>query len=297
MQLAYLGIEVTDLPAWDRFMEDVAGLQKVSDDSTSTASFFRMDENARRFIVKAGPADDLVYAGFAVASNAELGRMRSEFESAGYKTSDLDEEALQERQLRNGFHCQDPFGHRVEFTCGPYAVLDKPFASPCGARFVADELGLGHIVLSADNEAKVVEFYQNIAGFRLSDIINLNGFGEGVKATFLHCNPRHHSLALLNVPGEKRLHHFMIQFDNIDDVGRSYDRCVASEFDPVLTIGRHTNDRMISYYAMTPSGVAVEIGAEGELIDDSSWIPNSYNAGSFWGHRPYSSPADDGAEG
>jgi hypothetical protein len=102
-------------------------------------------------------------------------------------------------------------------------------------------------------------------------------------------------LALLNVTGEKRLHHFMIQMDDIDDVGRSYDRCVASEFDPVVTIGRHTNDRMISFYAMTPSGIAVEIGAHGKLIDDSSWIPNSYNAGSFWGHRPYSDTAYNGA--
>jgi len=289
MQLAYLGIEATDLPAWDRFMEDVAGLQKVSDDSTSTVSFFRMDQNARRFIVKEGPADDIVYAGFTVPNDVELTRMRSGFESAGYKTSNLDAGELQERQVRTGFHCQDPFGHRVEFACGPFAILDKPFVSPRGARFVAEDLGFGHIVLSADDEAKVAEFYLSIAGFLFSDTINLKEFGEGVKATFLHCNPRHHTLALLNVPGEKRLHHFMVQMGDIDDVGRAFDRCVASEFDPILTIGRHTNDHMISFYAMTPSGIAVEIGAQGRLIDDTSWSANSYNAGSFWGHRPYSS--------
>lgn len=292
MQLAYLGLEAADLSAWGRFMEDVAGLQLVQDKSNSVTSFFRMDQNARRFIVKEGPAEDIVYAGFAVRDIVELDRMRREFDAAGYETTDLDEIELHERQIRRGYRCQDPFGHRVEFACGAVAVLDKPFVSPHGARFIADELGFGHIVLSANDDAKVADFYQRIAGFKLSDTINLHEFGEGVQATFFHCNPRHHSLALLNVPGEKRLHHFMVQMDNIDDVGRAYDRCIASEFEPVVTIGRHTNDHMISFYAKTPSGIAVEIGAEARLIDDSSWIASSYEAGSFWGHRPYSSSSD-----
>ena len=288
MQLAYLGLEVSDLSAWDRFMEDVAGLQRVKADSSADVSFFRMDANARRFVIREGTADDIVYAGFAVRDDVELDAMRANFEAAGYHTNDLDAAELLERQVRTGFRCQDPFGHRIEFVRGPFAVLDKPFVSPHGSRFVADELGLGHIVLSADDAAKVAEFYLEIAGFRLSDSINLNEFAQGVQATFLHCNPRHHTLALLNVPGAKRLHHFMVQMDNIDSVGRAFDRCVASEFAPILTIGRHTNDRMISFYAMTPSGIAVEIGAEGRLIDESSWIASSYEAGSFWGHKPYS---------
>ena len=62
---------------------------------------------------------------------------------------------------------------------------------------------------------------------------------------------------------------------------------VQAEGIPVArTLGRHTNDRMISFYARTPSGFEVEYGWGGHLVDDASWEPAELTAVSSWGHVP-----------
>jgi biphenyl-2,3-diol 1,2-dioxygenase len=48
--------------------------------------------------------------------------------------------------------------------------------------------------------------------------------GVPVELTFLHCNPRHHTLALVPASMPKRLNHFMLQVDSMDDVGLAHDR-------------------------------------------------------------------------
>ena len=51
-----------------------------------------------------------------------------------------------------------------------------------------------------------------------------------------------------------------------------------------MTLGRHSNDDMISFYTRTPSGFQIEFGTGGLLIDDSEWLPPRFDVPSFWGH-------------
>lgn len=73
---------------------------------------------------------------------------------------------------------------------------------------------MGHIVLMVPDLEPAVRFSAGVMGFRISDYM-LAPF----KATFLHANPRHHSLAILEV-GVRALHHFMVELNSVDDVGR-----------------------------------------------------------------------------
>jgi hypothetical protein len=58
-----------------------------------------------------------------------------------------------------------------------------------------------------------------------------------------------------------------------------------------MSLGRHTNDRMTSFYVRTPSGFEIEYGAGGRLIDMTEpWMPGHYDAMSFWGHKPPAEP-------
>jgi 3,4-dihydroxy-9,10-secoandrosta-1,3,5(10)-triene-9,17-dione 4,5-dioxygenase len=51
------------------------------------------------------------------------------------------------------------------------------------------------------------------------------------------------------------------------------------------TLGRHVNDKMLSFYMKTPSGFDVEFGCEGlQVEDDFSWIARESTAVSLWGH-------------
>ncbi|WZB71289.1 VOC family protein [Achromobacter xylosoxidans] len=90
--------------------------------------------------------------------------------------------------------------------------------------------------------------------FRLSDYM-LHPF----KAYFFHTNARHHSLALAETGISRRLHHLMVETYSLDDVGQGLDLADADDCVSV-SLGRHSNDLMTSFYARTPSGFMVEYG-------------------------------------
>ncbi len=51
-------------------------------------------------------------------------------------------------------------------------------------------------------------------------------------------------------------------------------------------VGRHPNDRELSFYVMTPSGFELEIGWDALTVEESSWeAGRSYPNMSTWGHE------------
>jgi 3,4-dihydroxy-9,10-secoandrosta-1,3,5(10)-triene-9,17-dione 4,5-dioxygenase len=53
----------------------------------------------------------------------------------------------------------------------------------------------------------------------------------------------------------------------------------------VSTLGRHTNDRMLSFYMATPGGFALEFGCEGLQMDWGGYTPTVSTLPSLWGHK------------
>jgi extradiol dioxygenase len=49
-------------------------------------------------------------------------------------------------------------------------------------------------------------------------------------------------------------------------------------------LGRHSNDRMISFYAETPSGFNLEFGSGAITITPETWVVRHYDRPSLWGH-------------
>jgi 2,3-dihydroxybiphenyl 1,2-dioxygenase len=183
--------------------------------------------------------------------------------------------------------CRDPDGLQVELFVGPTLVTEKPFVSKAGpSRFVTGEQGLGHIVLSTPDIAAFRAFYCEILGFRLSDYIRMNlGPDQAIDLEFFHCNPRHHTLAAAPMALPKKLLHFMVQVEGIDDVGLALERLGAAGHAVSRTIGRHTNDQMVSFYTRTPSGFEVEYGYGAITVDDAAWRVARHDSISVWGHK------------
>lgn len=126
---------------------------------------------------------------------------------------------------------------------------------------------------------------------KLSDRIHTElAPGLTLDITFLHANPRHHTVAFTEAPLPKRIHHFMIELGAMEDVGRAYDRCLERGVPIANTLGQHPNDGMFSFYARTPSGFEVEVGWGGRKVDDATWEVRSYDRLSTWGHRPPTAP-------
>ena len=77
----------------------------------------------------------------------------------------------------------------------------------------------------------------------------------------------------------------MLEVDELDIVGRAWDKVLEEDAAPILsTLGKHTNDKMVSFYVRSPSGFGIEYGTGGILIDDATWTPTRYAAAHYWGH-------------
>ena len=282
-QLGYIAFEVSDLSAWRSFGTDVLGFD-VSETPGGGLSM-RMDGRDARFYLSEGPLDDLAAAGWKLQDAEALEALVAQLRQAGHDVTEADDALVKARGVQRMYRCLDPDGNPQELSCGATAG-GAPFVSSLVASgFVADELGVGHLVLSSKDADRSAAFYTQLLGFRLSDRIRCEIHGFPVDVKFYHCNGRHHSVAL-GGPMPKRLHHFMVEARELDDVGKALDRVVRAGLPIAQTIGRHPNDRMVSFYALTPSGFQFEFGWGGRIVDDATWETAEYDQVSEWGHMP-----------
>jgi len=118
---------------------------------------------------------------------------------------------------------------------------------------------LGHVVYWVKDLAASVKFYQDVMGFAISDYIAW----DDNDAVFMHCNVRHHTLALMkdgpNAPAGE-LMHLMVEAQSYDDVGYGYDPVRDMGIPVMIEPGKHSNDHMQSFYLQTPSGFWLEYG-------------------------------------
>ena len=280
--LGYIGLKVKDPDAWAGYATGVLGLMPGE-----VTGRYRLDDMAWRIAVEAGEADDLSFMGFEVAGSAELEAVRGRLAEGGVAVGNGDPALLAERGVLGLITCQDPDGLQVEVFYGPTLRTETPFASPAGVTgFVTGEQGLGHVVLSTRDMAAARHFYQDLLGFRLSDIIHMQPSPQfGFDMEFFHCNARHHTLALMPVPMPKRLHHFMVQVATVDAVGFALQRAEACGTLIMAGLGRHTNDQMVSFYSRTPAGFEVEFGQGAIEVDDATWRVSRHDKPSSWGHK------------
>ncbi|HJQ16599.1 MAG TPA: VOC family protein [Allosphingosinicella sp.] len=277
-KLAYFGLGVSDVQAWVRFGVEALGLQRVEAPGTVR---LRMDDRSWRFAVHESPADDLAYAGFELESEAELAAFRNRLQDAKIDWTELDAAECADRQVGAGLWLLDPDGLRLEFV-RDHASAATPFHSDLVEGFLTGEQGLGHFVIGVRDIEEGTRFYQAL-GFRLSDYITVPmGPGGQLRIVFMHCNPRHHSLAFAQLPGAKRLNHVMVELSEIDDVVRGHQRCAAMGYRP-NALGRHPNDLMLSFYVTSPAGFDVEYGWGGRAIE-GEWQIAEYDRISLWGH-------------
>ncbi|MFM9370454.1 VOC family protein [Streptomyces sp. Da 82-17] len=289
--LGYLRIETTELAEWRTYALDILGMTEGAD-STDDTLCLRIDDRAHRIVVQAGESDRLLAAGWEVANAAELARAAAELEAAGHAVKPADDRLLAERRVRDLIQVTDPCGNPLEIYWGQ-AQDHTALGTPYGNRFVTGELGLGHVVLPVADIDAALDFYENLLGFQLRDSMKLPPQAVPTAAEerdfhwmhFLSPNRRHHSLGLY--PGQlpPGIVHFMVELETLDDVGRGLDRMNEAGIPIASSLGRHTNDHMVSFYAQAPGGFQVEYGWDGLVVDPATWVAKEITADSFWGHQ------------
>ncbi|EQB08813.1 hypothetical protein L288_07235 [Sphingobium quisquiliarum P25] len=282
--LAYSVISSRNPSQWVRFAEDIAGF---SAHAVLGGIALRIDERAGRLFIVEDERDGYFASGWEVRNEEQFAHALALLDAQGvaYNHATQAERAL--RHVTDMVWFKDPSGNRHELSYG-YVSSFTPFCSPQGTRFVTGDLGYGHAVLPAPKIAETRAFLTGILGLGLSDFMVHRPMGQGgpeMRIDFLHCaNGRHHSLALFEGEVPSGCVHLMVEVATIDEVGHAYDRMLAAGARLMATLGRHTNDHMISFYVETPGGFALEYGCGGRVVDWDHHTVFESTSASLWGH-------------
>jgi 2,3-dihydroxybiphenyl 1,2-dioxygenase len=288
LQLGYLGVEVPDPGALGTFLADVVGMVPGDDPGT-----WRNDRKSRRVIVAEGPSADATFLGFEAAGPDAWAATVARLERAGYDVGHGTALETRDRRVEQLAWVDSPWGVRMEVTHG-LAEAEQRFASPLVAGgFVTEDEGFGHVVFGTTAFEASHHFVTEGLGLRQTDWVETEiAAGIELEIRFYHCNPRHHSLALAHAPFDlpQRLHHFMVEVADRDDVGYAFDRAWNAGCVIASGLGFHPNDRMFSFYVASPAGFQVEVGHGARLVSEG-WDENRcYDRISSWGHQPLQPP-------
>ncbi len=281
--LGYLRIQTQDVARWRELLIDGLGMA-VGSGPEPDALYARIDERRSRIAVLPGDSDKALAVGWEVRDEFALQRVREAVEKSGRTVEVLSRKEASYIDAEAAIAFDDPTGTRLEVFYGP--VLDhSPVVTPFGGRWVTGGHGLGHVVLPTAKFDESYEFYTQVLGFLPRGSIRLDEEGA-MRVRFLGINQRHHSLALCPAPPTEApgLVHLMTEVDTLDAVGQALDRVNKQKFSISSTLGRHTNDKMISFYVRAPGGWDLEFGTEGMLVDERHYTSEEITADAYWGH-------------
>jgi catechol 2,3-dioxygenase-like lactoylglutathione lyase family enzyme len=259
--LLFVALAVPDLAAERAFFGETWGLTEVGEQDGKV--YFAAEGSACPYVIRlrqdAERKTDLI--GFSAASRADVDALFTQVQAAGCRI--ISEPGPAEGPAGGyAFRFFDQDGRAIEVisdtTPRAFRSLEKGEAIPTG---------LSHIVLHTPEPAKLVKFYEDVLGFRLSDWI-------GTFMAFLRCNAVHHRLAVL--PGPPALNHVAFDVSSVDEMmrglARMHEKGVTLSWGP----GRHTAGNNTFTYYLTPNGNAVEYTSDLEEVDEASWQPTIY---------------------
>ncbi|WP_020500489.1 VOC family protein [Sciscionella marina] len=285
--LGYVKVQTADIERWRELAIDCLGFAEGSGPEPG-GLYLRVDERAARVSVLPGVLDQVLAVGWEARDQFALAAIGRAVESAGIAVKQLSPAEAAARDVEQAITFTDPAGVEVEVFFGP--VLDhSPLLTGLGQRFVTGAQGLGHIVLPTTAVQETVSFYTEVLGFLPRGAMKAgppDADGAAPRIRFMGVNQRHHSLAVLPAEqvGAPGVVHLMVEVDSLDAVGRALDRVRGAGFSISSTLGRHTNDKMVSFYVRAPGGWDIEYGTQGMLVDEDSYTAEEITADSYWGH-------------
>jgi 2,3-dihydroxybiphenyl 1,2-dioxygenase len=277
--LAYLGISSPATEAWRAFGPELLGLE-CRDIGADGTVYLRVDDRHHRLAIHPAETDGVAYIGWETQHARAFDAAVAHVSGHGVDVVAGTAEELADRAVRGMAWFRDLIGMRHELCWGQ---LDEPRSWRPGRAhggFVTDEFGLGHVVFIVPDIAEATTYYERIFQLTLTDVIDAH-----LPLAFFHTNQRNHSLALGEGTRGPGLLHLMIQVRHLDDLGLAYDRCQVGEVPIKRTIGRHPNDRVVSFYLGTPSGFDIEYGWGGVDVEPGRHVATGMKTASIWGHK------------
>lgn len=280
LSLGYLRLEAADIEGWRVFAGDFLGMMPV-DGNDPQSLYYRIDQYAARLVISPGAEAKATAIGYEVVNARVLDELVAAVEHAGIKVTAGSEEEAADRRVKAFVKFDDPGGNPIELFHSP--VYDHVrVQTPLVSSFVTGDQGFGHVIVTAEDAQATVDFYIDVLGFVVRNTMNAT--------TFMGCNARHHTFGVTPRPGPGQLLHLMVEAASLDDVGYALDRLDALEIPLMNSLGKHTNDHMVSFYCWSPENYAIEFGWGGMRIEEEEHT-YEITKGAYWGHKFSPPPA------
>jgi extradiol dioxygenase len=269
--LGYMGLTTAHLEEWKTYAPDILGMQVRPQEGETL--FLRMDDRHHRIALHPGEQERLAY----------VGCLRI-LEAAGYDAEVADEALCAERAVHAMASIIGPDQVRHEFFYGAAFNTHTFLPGRPHNGFITGDGGFGHVVVT------VPEWTEELDHF-VEKVLSFKWFGSGAdlgKRRFYRPkrNHRTHSIGYSIVPGVLGLNHVGIEVNDLDDVGIAYDRVLERGYPLMATLGRHTQDPVISFYHFSPSGFPIEyINAGIEDSEAHPFVEGKSESLSVWGHK------------
>jgi 2,3-dihydroxybiphenyl 1,2-dioxygenase len=287
VHLGYIVIETDRFADWRRFGRDAIGMHL--DETLRDVMRFRLDDNECRFLLQRGPAEDVTALGWELDDHSTFDAILTRVTGHGVPVTKGTAEEAAVRGVERLVRFPGPNGMVQEIFTRACRSATPPDLAVRGG-FVTGEGGIGHVAMTSKKPQQIRGYYNAVFDARLTDYIDETIAGLKFKIRFLRVNRRHHSVAIAAVnrlpinPIRTRVQHLNIQVAELDDMTASYQRVNELGFHMALTVGQHTNDKELSYYAMTPSGFEWEVGWNPIVVEEHTWEPTTHQGISIWGH-------------
>lgn len=238
-RLGYVLMNVSDIERSSSFVQHVFGLDLVKEDAGGRR-YFRGSAHHHDVIMTQASEPALVRTAWELETMADLDAAFAYFEAEGMASSWIGEDECRELEIERGFRTIDP----IMGLMWEYFVDMTVIPSPRRNMLTSFQGGM-HVGISPENGAAVNDFLTDKMGFLMSD------YFQGRAITLLRAfpNPNHHSIALIGTgKGATRMHHIAFMVNEIDDIGRLFNRTKKLGVDIQFGIGRHPTSGSIHIY-------------------------------------------------
>lgn len=279
-ELGYIGFGVEDLCVWREFASQIIGFE-IAEDSTEECCYLRVDNWHHRLILSSNGEDGLQFVGLRVAGPEEFVEVADQLREAGYPVEIATQHDARDRRVLELMRVRDPGGYLIEIFHGPEIESHKPFhpGRRMHGRFKTGNRGLGHFVLGYEDVPEAYRFFKTI-GMRGGVEYPPDDGDYSQAPTFMHCNERDHTVAF-GMGKKKKLYHLMVEYENFDDLGLTYDLMLEHKVPILQHPGKHANSLEYSIYFYTPSGWVMECGWGGRGPSHQT----EYYPKDIFGHR------------
>jgi catechol-2,3-dioxygenase len=250
-RLGHATFTTPDLEREVAYYSQVLGL--IVTERDKDRAFLATRTGLEAIALERGDKSELTRQSFQVAPEADFGAYVRELSEHGIKS-----------ELRNGISpgaaralaFTDLKGTSIEL------YSDYAFAADDGALAAIAPLKLGHVAHRVDDVQKVVKFYTEVLGFRVSDWI-------GDFFAFLRCGVDHHTVNFV-YDAVPQLHHIAFEVKDWPELSRASDHLARQGVHLVWGPGRHIVGHNIAAYHRNADNVRVELYCEMDQMKDEA---------------------------